>query len=173
MVHGSTHSVGDDRARNRLTSVDNGSNGGRGSLWKVHGDFPAVMQRNTFTDMQETPPASQRARTLRRKRTDGDTPVSDEIAEAATSDETQPMVEATIETPMVDDSAPPSQLTRINEVGGAVPGSQDSELTTRTHGLHISDPVPVEPPLAQHTARLSDEQPKGRRRRCEEVSSVV
>ena len=45
-----------------------------GKLANVDGDFPAVLQRNTFIDTLEAPPALQQARALRRNRTDGDLP---------------------------------------------------------------------------------------------------
>ena len=44
-----------------------------------------------------------------------------------------------------EDSAPPSQMRRLNVEGDAVPGSQDSELAARAQQLHLSEPESVEP----------------------------
>ena len=58
-----------------------------------------------------------------------------------------------------EEDQPPSQLRRLDENGGAVPGSQDSELASRAQReLNISVPPPVVPENAAVGRRRSHQQ---------------
>ena len=52
--------------------------GGTGRLMHAAGDVPIAIQRNTFLEVDGAPPAAQRARVLRRHKSDGDPAVADD-----------------------------------------------------------------------------------------------
>ena len=122
----------------QFTAAQPSSGGGRNTYAAAEGDFPMIMQRNTFVAAldPDVPPAQPRARALRRHRTDGDPPSDRATADGDFRATVQPRPASDSEA----DSVPPSQLRRINEDGDALPGSQDSALAAEAQTKMQIDP---------------------------------
>ena len=115
------------------------------------GDVPLV-QMNTFYCLKDSPPAADRARTLRRHATDGDSPTpplhemcmdaGGDLVSACSASGTGP---ATFSVATPPENASPAQplpdpsRRRMNESGDSVPGSQDSAPADQVGSLSIQD----------------------------------
>ena len=117
--------------------------GGVGSLRHAEGDVPVSLAANRNMGIQSAVSNSsdlavKRAIILRRNRTAGIVPPRRDEGEHHARFE----VSSGAAEQGTDDITPPSQLRRINEVGDAVPVSQDSELALQAQGqLRISAPT--------------------------------